>query len=102
MPRLSFHDKLVAFLGSRNVYFNPPEGFRLKYPCIVYNYADLSTDAVADDGPYIMSDVYEVTYISQDVGNDVKRDYKQSFKYSKFIRHFVNDGLAHDVFRTYD
>jgi len=34
--RLEFHQKLVEALGSRNVYFQPPESVQLTYPCIVY------------------------------------------------------------------
>lgn len=39
MPRSrdDFHDKLVDILGSKYVYFQPPEDVKLHYPCIIYN-----------------------------------------------------------------
>ena len=34
--RLQLQSKLEEVIGSRNVYFQPPETMRLEYPCIVY------------------------------------------------------------------
>ena len=36
--RVDLQQKLEDFLGSRNVYFQPPENIRLKFPCIIYSY----------------------------------------------------------------
>ena len=35
--RLNLQDKLEEVLGSKQVYFQPPESLKLKYPCIVYS-----------------------------------------------------------------
>ena len=42
--RLILQSALEAILGSRNVYFQPPSGFQMQYPCIVYT---LDNDFVA-------------------------------------------------------
>ena len=34
--RLLFHEVLCEVLGSRNVYFQPPESVKMCYPAIVY------------------------------------------------------------------
>ena len=34
--REELHELLVSVLGSRNVYFQPPESIRMQYPAIVY------------------------------------------------------------------
>ena len=35
--RLALHELLCEKLGSRNVYFQPPESIKMKYPAIVYS-----------------------------------------------------------------
>ena len=35
--RLQLHEELCSVLGSRNVYFQPPETIKLTYPCIIYS-----------------------------------------------------------------
>ena len=35
--RLDLHEELCELLGSRHVYFQPPESIKLIYPCIVYS-----------------------------------------------------------------
>lgn len=49
--RVDLHRKFEIALGSKNVYFQPPESVKLKYPCIIYGlsklpikHADDSTD----------------------------------------------------------
>ena len=38
--------------GSQNVYFQPPESIKLKYPAIVYSRSDIQNEH-ADDSVYI-------------------------------------------------
>ena len=39
--RLIFHNKLRNTLGSNNVYFQPPESVKLKYPAVVYSRSEI-------------------------------------------------------------
>lgn len=61
--RIDLHHKLEAVLGSKNVFFDPPESFKLKYPCIVY-YLEGFADISADNTTYRRMRVYNMTYIS--------------------------------------
>ena len=63
--REDLHDILVEILGSSHVYFNPPEGLKLKYPAIVYHRNKISHKC-ADDVPYIKTVSYTVTVIDDD------------------------------------
>ena len=55
MPsRLNLQTTLETILGSRNVYFQPPESVKLKYPAIVYSRNDIMNQ-FADDGVYSQS-----------------------------------------------
>ena len=38
--RYELHEFLCEILGSRNVYFQPPESVKMKYPAIVYERTD--------------------------------------------------------------
>ena len=63
--RTDLHDVLVNVLGSTNVYFQPPENIKMKYPCIVYEWSSLLTK-FADDSPYYKKRQYTVTVIDAD------------------------------------
>ena len=39
--RLELHEILVDALGSRNVYYQPPENIKITYPAIVYSKTDI-------------------------------------------------------------
>ena len=40
--RLELDEELVKILGSKNVYFQPPESLKLNYPAIVYSLSNIS------------------------------------------------------------
>ena len=46
--RNELHEKFCDLLGSRNVYFQPPESVRLVYPCIIYRLGNFNVKH-ADD-----------------------------------------------------
>lgn len=97
--RLELHEILVDILGSRNVYFQPPESIRMQYPAIVYSRSRIE-NRHADDGVYKQSLAYEVTVI------DANPDSEFPMVISKLPtcrhdRHFVSDNLNHDVFTLY-
>ena len=39
--RYELHEFLCEILGSRNVYFQPPESVKMKYPAIVYERTEI-------------------------------------------------------------
>ena len=95
--RLVLHEKLKDFLGSENVYFQPPDGFRLSYPCIIYEFSRLDTRK-ADNMNYFVNDVYEVTYVDSDPDNDFKKRFLQAFPNSCWGRRYVSSNRYHDSF----
>ena len=68
--RLNLSNKLRNLLGSSNVYFQPPENLKMKFPCIVYERAKLEPD-FADNVPYKIDKVYYVTCIYDDPDSDL-------------------------------
>jgi hypothetical protein len=110
--RNELHEKLKDFLGSDAVYFNPPTGFKIKqYPCIVYN-RESSDVKFANDHPYLIFQPYSITLIckSPDEGEPWRDENSDDALYRRFIksfdkcthdRHFISDGLSHDVYKLW-
>lgn len=94
--RLDFQTLLEAILGSENVYFQPPSGFMLSYPCIVYNRSNIRA-AHADNAPY--KHIYEYTVTVIDVNPDSEIPMKvASLPRCEYDRGFRSGNLNHDVF----
>ena len=62
--RLDLHEELCKILGSRNVYYNPPESAKMKYPAIVYSLNDYG-NVIANNEVYIQFPGYSVTLIDK-------------------------------------
>ena len=98
--RIDLQTNLEAVLGSRNVYFQPPESLKLKYPCIVYNLATIET-INADNKNYLLLNRYTVTLIHTDPDNDVKTDILNSFRNVSMDTVYTKDNLYHYVYDLY-
>lgn len=94
--RLTLHEELVLILGSRNVYYQPPESIKIKYPAIIYSRADID-NRFADNEVYNQSHLYKITIVDQDPDSEIV-DKMSKFKRSKFERHYATNGLNYDVF----
>ena len=51
---LRLQETLETILGSENVYFQPPESYKIEYPCIIYERANIKA-IKADNIGYIKS-----------------------------------------------
>lgn len=97
--RLELQTLLETILGSRYVYFQPPESKKLKYPCITYELADIDTRK-ADDIKYLKFKRYTVTLIHSDPDNALI-DVLDDLEYCEFDRVFISDNLYHYVYTLY-
>lgn len=97
--RKELQAKLEALRENRNVYFQPPENFKMKYPCIVYRRRPI-TNRHADNGVYKQDDGWEVTNISSDPLDDCVRKLSL-LPTCRPDRNFVSDNLYHSVFILY-
>ena len=97
--RLELHEILCDILGSRNVYFQPPESLKMKYPCIVYERSGID-EIFADNSEYRNLKRYTITYIDEDPDSETP-DKLQAVRYCYFDTHFKADNLNHDVFTLY-
>lgn len=97
--RVEMQRMLEALLGTRNVYFQPPTGMKLQYPCIVYNLSD-ANDIHAEDKIYRRLYRYSLTYITKNP-EDPMRDLIDDLQYCQFDRFFTADNLNHFVYTIY-
>src|SRR5687768_4084650 len=97
--RLELHALLTTLLGSPNVYFQPPESLRMKYPCIRYVRDFVNTD-FADNKPYKHKKRYQVTVIDRDPDSEIS-DRVAALPLCTFDRFFTADSLNHDVYNLF-
>lgn len=97
--RLELQSKLEELLGTRNVYYQPPESIKMEYPAIRYSKSNISSN-YADDIKYSNFTTYEITVIDRRPDNEVIRKILE-LPLSSFDRHYVSDNLNHDIITLY-
>lgn len=97
--RIQLQEILEKILGSSNVYFEPPESIKMKYPCIVYGLDDIDS-IKADNISYANTRLYQITCIGKDPDTDIP-DKILELEMSSYERRFKSDNLIHDVIRLY-
>ena len=98
--RLSLHDKLVGILQNNNAYYQPPSGFRLQYPCVLYN-QEVGDVKKANNKLYTYTKKYSVTFIYKDCNDDVIEDMLNIFNHCRLDSMYITDNLYHYVFTIY-
>ena len=97
--RIDLHNLLTDILGTGNVYFQPPETIKLKYPCIIYTRSSNST-RFADDNPYSTKRRYTITVIDRNPDSELP-DKIQALPMCRIDRIFTSDNLNHYIFDIY-
>lgn len=98
--RFELHEEFCGLLGTRNVYFQPPESLKLKYPCIVYVLSGIDKNN-ANNKAYKTDKRYEVTIIDYDPDSEFPDKILSHFAKCSFDRMFVSENLNHWVFTLY-
>lgn len=97
--RLELQALLEELVGSRNVYFQPPPGFEMAYPCIVYTRSRILT-RFANNFPYFLRDRYTLTVIDRDPDSVIVGKVAR-LPMCSYDRPYVADQLNHTVFTIY-
>jgi hypothetical protein len=85
--------------AKRHVYFQPPENFKIAYPCIVYEQSNIDTRH-ANNVPYSLTKQYTITVIDKNPDTRIP-DKVACLPMCSFDRHFTSDNLHHYVFKIY-
>lgn len=97
--RLELQSKLEELLGSRNVYYQPPESLVMEYPAIRYSKAKIQ-NKYADNVKYSSHDRYEIIVIDKKPDNAVIGKILE-LPLSSFDRHYISNNLNHDSITLY-
>lgn len=97
-------DILLETFGKDNVhiYFQPPEGHKISYPCLIYD-RDTADHRFADNKVYNYQQAYQLLIISKnpDDGSNVIEKILDRFPYAKYGRNYKAENLNHDVVILY-
>lgn len=97
--RHELQSKLEELLGSRNVYYQPPESVKISYPAILYSKKNIDSKH-ANDGKYLNNTSYEIIVIDKKPDNEVINKIL-NLPYSSYDRPYKSDNLYHDVLTLY-
>lgn len=97
--RLELQSKLEELLGSRNVYYQPPENIKMLYPAIVYSKDDIDIK-YADNNNYNKINKYNIIVIDKLPDNSVINKILE-LPLSSYDRHYNDDNLNHDSITLY-
>ena len=97
--RLDLQIFLENLINSRNVYFQPPESVKMKYPSIVYELDNIN-NVHADNGIYSSYKRYSVTVIDQDPDSPLI-GMVAKLPTCQFNRYYTSDNLNHWDFSLY-
>ena len=100
MDRLQLQGKLESLLGSENVYFQPPETIKLRYPCIVYS-LDPTYTRHADNRNYIITNRYHIKHIYKSLSKSLKDQFLTEFMMISHDNRMIADGMYNDDFTLY-
>lgn len=90
---------LEELLGSRNVYYDPPESVKMQYDAIRYSRSKI-VNTKANDSVYRQDNRYEVVAIYRDPDSDLPGRISRLPKCTHDT-HYKADNLHHDVFTLY-
>lgn len=91
--------KLEEILGSRSVYYQPPNGVKMDYPAIRYSLND-AHKTKADDMAYLIRREYQIIVIDRLPDNPAIAALLE-LPYCSYERHYESDNLNHDVLTLY-
>lgn len=97
--RLDLHEELKRLLGSGNVYYQPPESEKIKYPAIIYSLNDID-NTYANNNVYRQDRSYLITVIDKRPDNPVI-DKLSVYPYCSYEREYKTENLHHTVFELF-
>jgi hypothetical protein len=100
--RIQLHEKLCSILGSRNVYYDPPENVKMQYDCIVYSLSQVS-QVYANNFTYTYSPGCLITIITRtpEAQARIVDELMKTFPYAGWDRAYMIDHLHHAVVSIY-
>lgn len=87
-------------LGIKNVWFQPPENTKLKYPAVIYKLSRLDIRH-ADNNPFSVKKRYNLIYITKNPDDPMLEKLAWAFPTISYNTSYVSDKLYHHSFELY-
>lgn len=97
--RLELQSKLEELLGSRHVYYQPPESVKMEYPAIRYSKSKITTRK-SNNSTYKQNVRYDIIVIDKKPDNPVINKLLE-LPYCSYDRNYKADNLNHDSLTLY-
>lgn len=97
--RLALQNELEGILGSRNVYYQPPDQITINYPAIIYSRARIK-NTFANNRPYLQKNAYRVIVADYNPDSEIV-ERVSLMETAKFERHYTVNNLNHDSFMVF-
>lgn len=97
--RIELQSLLEELLNSENVYYQPPENLKIKYPAIIYSKGKIDKKN-ADNIGYRLTTRYDLIVIDRRPDHPVIRKLLE-LPYCSYDRHYTSDNLNHDSLTLY-
>ena len=98
--RLELHEELCTLLGSRNVYFQPPESVKMSYDAIRYELSGKDLKR-ANNRVYRKTNEYSGVVITKNPDTTLPDAIIEHFGMCSFGRPYTADNLYHYPFTLY-
>lgn len=98
--RLNLHEELCEILGTRNVYFQSPEGVKMQYDAIRYELAGKDLKR-ANNKIYLNTNMYDGVVITTKPDTAIPDMILSHFEMCSFGRPYIADNLYHYPFTLY-
>ena len=98
--RIELQAMLEELIGSRNVYFQPPESLKINYPCIIYSTTGVA-NRFGNNDIYKQNLSYELVLVDSNPDSEI---FKKLCKIPKcrFRNFYISENLNHYVFEIHD
>lgn len=98
--RLELHEELCNLLGSRNVYFQPPDTVEMKYDAIRYTMSKFDVKH-ANNAIYNGTMGYQLITIERSPDSALFSKLLNHFSMITWERSYVSNNLNHNVYQLY-
>lgn len=91
---------LETLLGSRNVYYQPPENLKLKYPCIIFS-RGRSDIFRADNRAYVTTKRYDIIVINTKTDSTISDKLVAELPMCTYNRSYNQNNLYYEALTLY-
>ena len=98
--RLSLHEEFCTLLQSKNVYYDPPESFKMNYPCVRYSPSE-PYQKHANDKNYSKTNRYDGIIMDYDADSKIPDNLLEHFSMFRLGKPYRVNNLNHFPFTLY-